>query len=196
MKQIFFLGFIISLLSFPSCSSSGSSDNDEPTGLKPSNLSVTEVKVGEDSSNPNGDGSGTVNFTITATGATYYKVLIDSETLEFTENTFSYTFTQTGTQEYSIIVAAYNSQGSVSITYNITVYIQGESGLVWSDEFNTDGAPNPSNWGYDVSSGPWPDNNELQRYTNNTVVKLDMKVSSAKFFTRVYSADLHKNPYI
>ncbi|MGB5418126.1 glycoside hydrolase family 16 protein [Algibacter sp.] len=165
MKRIFFLGFMITLLSFPSCSST--SDNEEPANLKPSNLSVTEVKVGADNNNPNGDGSGTVNFTITSTGATYYKVLINNETLEFTENTFSYTFTQTGTQDYSIIVAAYNSHGSTSITYSITVFVQGESGLVWSDEFNTDGAPNPSNWGYDLGDHGWG-NNELQNYTNNS----------------------------
>ena len=36
---------------------------------------------------------------------------------------------------------------------------------IWSDEFNTDGAPNSSKWGYDLGAGGWG-NNESQNYTN------------------------------
>jgi beta-glucanase (GH16 family) len=36
--------------------------------------------------------------------------------------------------------------------------------LVWSDEFNRDGAPDPSHWAYDVGGNGWG-NNELQFYT-------------------------------
>ena len=41
--------------------------------------------------------------------------------------------------------------------------------LVWQDEFDTDGAPNPANWGYDIGTGEngWG-NNELQYYTDRT----------------------------
>lgn len=41
--------------------------------------------------------------------------------------------------------------------------------LVWSDEFNTDGAPDPANWSYDLGAGQggWG-NQEVQVYTNNT----------------------------
>ena len=39
--------------------------------------------------------------------------------------------------------------------------------LVWSDEFNTDGAPDPTKWGYDLGAGGWG-NNEVQSYTNNS----------------------------
>lgn len=47
--------------------------------------------------------------------------------------------------------------------------------LVWSDEFNIDGAPDPDKWGYDVGNGNngWG-NAELQYYTNrpaNVIVK-------------------------
>jgi len=38
--------------------------------------------------------------------------------------------------------------------------------LVWSDEFDVDGAPNPSNWTYDLGAGGWG-NNEVQTYTDN-----------------------------
>lgn len=40
--------------------------------------------------------------------------------------------------------------------------------LVWEDNFNTDGAPNPANWGYDLGTGSdgWG-NGELQSYTSD-----------------------------
>ncbi len=37
--------------------------------------------------------------------------------------------------------------------------------LVWSDEFDVPGLPNPANWSYDVGGGGWG-NNELEYYTN------------------------------
>ena len=37
--------------------------------------------------------------------------------------------------------------------------------LVWADEFDTDGAPNASNWGYDLGAGGWG-NGESQFYTD------------------------------
>ena len=41
--------------------------------------------------------------------------------------------------------------------------------LVWSDEFNTDGAPDSNKWGYNTGTGTsgWG-NNELQYYTNRS----------------------------
>lgn len=36
--------------------------------------------------------------------------------------------------------------------------------LVWSDEFDVDGAPNPANWTYDLGAGGWG-NGESQTYT-------------------------------
>ena len=56
-----------------------------------------------------------------------------------------------------------------------------ESNPFWSDEFNTDGAPDATKWGYDIGGTGWG-NNELQYYTNglNTSVsggllKIDSK---------------------
>ena len=37
--------------------------------------------------------------------------------------------------------------------------------LVWFDEFDTDGAPDATKWGYDLGAGGWG-NNEAQTYTN------------------------------
>ncbi len=38
--------------------------------------------------------------------------------------------------------------------------------LVWSDEFDVDGPPNPENWTFDLGAGGWG-NNEVQTYTND-----------------------------
>ena len=38
--------------------------------------------------------------------------------------------------------------------------------LVWSDEFDVDGAPNPANWTYDLGAGGWG-NGESQTYTDD-----------------------------
>ena len=38
--------------------------------------------------------------------------------------------------------------------------------LVWADEFDVPGAPNPANWGYDLGAGGWG-NGELQYYRDN-----------------------------
>ena len=38
--------------------------------------------------------------------------------------------------------------------------------LIWSDEFDVDGAPNPANWTYDLGAGGWG-NGEAQEYTSD-----------------------------
>lgn len=38
--------------------------------------------------------------------------------------------------------------------------------LIWHDEFNDSGAPDPDKWGYDIGGGGWG-NQELQTYTNS-----------------------------
>ena len=42
-----------------------------------------------------------------------------------------------------------------------------ESTPFWADEFNTDGAPDATRWGYDTGGSGWG-NNELQYYTSST----------------------------
>lgn len=39
--------------------------------------------------------------------------------------------------------------------------------LAFADEFNVDGAPDPTKWGYDIGAGGWG-NNEKQYYTSNS----------------------------
>ena len=39
-----------------------------------------------------------------------------------------------------------------------------ENNIIWREEFNYEGLPDPSKWEYDVGGGGWG-NNELQYYT-------------------------------
>ena len=196
MNKMKFLVYTMMLLTFSSCSNYRASANGELNNSKPSNLSIMANVVGTDSNNPNGDGSGKVNFIINATNATSYRVLINNEVLELSENTFTYTFTKNGTYDYSIIVSAYNSAGFTSVTFSVKVYVYKELQLVWQDEFNQDGAPNPSNWSYEIGNGNngWG-NNESEYYTNrldnakveNGVLKITAKREAYQGFEFTYA---------
>ncbi|MDB5091696.1 MAG: glycoside hydrolase family 16 [Mucilaginibacter sp.] len=52
----------------------------------------------------------------------------------------------------------------VPVTQTPKVYTF-DTTAAWADEFDTDGAPDPSKWGYDVGGGGWG-NHELEYYTN------------------------------
>jgi beta-glucanase (GH16 family) len=54
----------------------------------------------------------------------------------------------------------------VMIWFTLTGFAQNET-LVWSDEFNGTGMPDPTKWGYDLGAGGWG-NQEVQTYTNST----------------------------
>ena len=64
--------------------------------------------------------------------------------------------------------------------------------LVWSDEFDVDGAPNPANWTYDLGAGGWG-NGEAQTYTDDAenvkvedgLLKITAKAASAGASTGV-----------
>tara|TARA_B100000795_G_scaffold161814_1_gene121579 strand:+ start:658 stop:2190 length:1533 start_codon:yes stop_codon:yes gene_type:complete len=183
MKKTNFFAIILLMLLFISCGND--SESEGLNDLKPSNLSVTGIAVGTDSNNLNGDGSGIVDFTITATNATLYRVIINDEELELTQNTFSYTFTNSGTNDYPITITASNSAGSTSTTYTITVLVSSTDGLqlVWSDEFDGNGAIDPAKWSYETGGGGWG-NNEVQVYTaDQSNVKVEngfLKITAIK----------------
>lgn len=147
-----------------------SSGSEGPTGGEtiaqtPSNLVVSTLIKGSNAQNPYGDGSGVVDFSVKADNATTYKMLVNGETLTSSTGTFSYTFKALGVQEYTVYISAYKGEKFISKTLNIKVNVQAK--LVWSDEFSTEGAPDPSKWTHEIGTGQdgWG-NNELQYYTN------------------------------
>jgi PKD repeat protein len=156
---------LLSMILLISCSSdSGSTGGEATTGTTPSNLVVSATVVGQSTQNPNGDGSGAVNFNISATNATSYKISFgDGSVQNTTSGTVSFTYKTAGSYSYIVNVTAYNGSNFVSTAVIIVLYVA--TTPVWSDEFSTDGAPDNSKWGYDLGAGGWG-NNESQYYTN------------------------------
>ncbi|MFM9826540.1 family 16 glycosylhydrolase [Flavobacterium sp.] len=160
------LTLLIALILLISCSSSdGGSNND--SGTMPSNLTVTTEISGISNDIPNGDGSGIVKFNINATNATSYKISFgDGNVQDFTSGIIDYTYKTAGTYSYIVKVTAYN--GTNAISTSVTISINVTSVPVWSDEFNTNGAPNSSKWGFDIGTNNGWGNEEKQNYTNRS----------------------------
>jgi beta-glucanase (GH16 family) len=171
-KYLYRNNLIIILNCFLIISCSGSNSEEPVVNQTPTNLKVTATVVGATVQNPNGDGSGVVSFTLSATNATSYKITLgNGETKEVTNGSFSYTYTAPGANTYVLYVSAYSAGKFVSTSLSITVLV--EFKLIWSDEFNTDGAPDATKWTFQIWD-PGHVNNELQSYTNrpeNTIVQ-------------------------
>lgn len=144
-----------------SCSK-GSSGNGN-TQTPPSDLVV--------SATPSVDGSGNVSFTATATNASTYIYEFGNGVIQTVPGGLvTYKYTTVGNITYPVLVTAKSSSGlTISKSLQVTVNVTGSGApsLVFSDEFNVNGAPDPTKWGYDIGtgSGGWG-NNELQYYTN------------------------------
>lgn len=160
------LFFLLSVALLMACNG----DNEVKTSseTKPSNLSITADIVGKSAQFPNGDGSGKLNFIIKANNVLTYKILLgDGESKELADGNLTYTYTVSGTNTYTVYVSAYNGANFVSTSITVTIFVIGNttSTQVWGDEFNINGAPDSSKWGYDLGAGGWG-NNESQYYTN------------------------------
>ncbi len=157
LKKI--LSLIVCFFVLISCnkgSSTGSSN------LAPANLVVTAT-VSTDS-------SGSVAFTASATNTISFAYEFGNGDIKTaTTGSLNYQYTLAGTYTYTVTVTATSSTGltaktttQVTVTTNAAV-----PKLVWSEEFNTDGAPDPAKWGYDLGTGGngWG-NAELEYYTS------------------------------
>lgn len=166
-KKMIYLNIIISLAFVLSCNKS-----DTVTETAPSNLSVNVTVLGADDTDPNGDGSGTVQVTASADNATRYAFRFDNGDLqESPSGSTEYTFTKNGTNSYTIVAWAYSASGAfINETVNIEVFKsdQAFTTLLFSDEFDYEGTPNPEKWHHQVippNNGSW-NNGELQHYTD------------------------------
>lgn len=88
--------------------------------IAPSNLVVTADVVGQDASNPNGDGSGVVTLTATADNAISYKFVYSGTESSAPSGTVDALFTSLGVNTYEVNVIAYGT-GGVSTTTSISV---------------------------------------------------------------------------
>ena len=146
-----------------SCSKGSSGNGGGNTQTAPTNLVVTATA--------STDGSGNVAFTATATNAVTYIFEYGNGIIETVPGgVITYRYTTIGNITYTVNVTAKSSAGltiSKSIQVTVNTVGGGVPTLVFSDEFNTNGAPDATKWGYEIGtgSGGWG-NNELQYYTN------------------------------
>jgi beta-glucanase (GH16 family) len=109
------------------------------------------------------DNSGNVSFTATATNAVGYEYDFGNGIFQSVPTGIvTYQYPNGGT--YTVNVTA-KGAGGQTISKTLQVTVATALGLVWSDEFNTNGAPDPAKWGYDLGAGGYG-NNELEYYTN------------------------------
>ncbi|RBL92507.1 family 16 glycosylhydrolase [Chitinophaga flava] len=155
MKQ--FTGIMMALLvSLTSC---GKTDTKPAEKVAPLNLSVSTT-VSQDS-------TGTVTFTATADHAVSFDYDFGNGYIKTTANGYtSYTYNTPGEHTYTVNVTAKSADG-LTLAKTISVVVPVSTALIWSDEFNNDGAPDPKKWGYDIGNGDngWG-NAEAQYYTN------------------------------
>jgi beta-glucanase (GH16 family) len=153
MKSVAVFLLVFSML-LDSCNKKSSSGTPVVT---PSNLTINAVV--------SNDSSGNVAFTASATNAVKYDFQFGnyvSQNDVAGNITYKYPFSGV----YTVTVTA-KSAGGQTISKSITVNVAVALILVWSDEFDTTGSPDPSKWGFDIGtgSGGWG-NNELEYYTN------------------------------
>lgn len=170
--MVYLKSLLVLTILLVSCHKSPSKNN-VPAGVAPTNL-VINATVSTDS-------SGSVAFAATANNATSYVFEFgNGDSKIVPSGIINYQYTTVGTNTYTVTATAKGTGGlstKQSIQVNVIVKAPGTT-LVWADEFNTDGAPDPAKWGYDLGDGcpnncGWG-NNELEYYTSrpeNVIVK-------------------------
>lgn len=95
--------FFLAVLTFLGCQ-----ENDYSFGeiISPSNINITTDIVGLDATNPNGDGSGVVNFSATADNAVSYKYVFNGAEFVSLSGKQSISFSTIGLNTYTVTVIA------------------------------------------------------------------------------------------
>jgi Glycosyl hydrolases family 16/PKD domain len=152
MKTILCSFFVATCILF-SCSKKSNT----PADTAPANLTVNAVV--------SADSSGNVNFTAAATGAVTYDYDFGNGIFQTVANGIvAYKYTASGTYTVNVIA---KSAGGLTTSMSVQVTVGLKQSLIWSEEFDTPGAPNSAKWGYDTGEGGWG-NNELEYYTSRT----------------------------
>lgn len=150
------LGGMLLLRGVSACSKKSSPGN---SNIAPSNLTVQAIV--------NPDSSGSVSFTASATNTVSYDYDFGNGIYQtVADGNVVYKYPSAGT--YSVNVVA-KSAGGQTISQSIQVTVAFKVSLLWSDEFDTPGAPDATKWTYDIGTGSngWG-NNELEYYTSRS----------------------------
>ena len=124
MKKLkYIISFLLTFLLLVSCEEDKNEIGDLVT---PSNIQLTSEIVNQDISDPEfefGDGSGDVNFTVTADDALSYKFNFGDNTSEVsTTGEVSHKFTSVGVNTYTVIVSVFGT-GGITSTSSIDVEV-------------------------------------------------------------------------
>ncbi|ULC58443.1 family 16 glycosylhydrolase [Flaviramulus sp. BrNp1-15] len=114
MKNIkYYIGILITL----AVASTSCQDDDVSVGdiIAPTGVTITAEILGVDAANPNGDGSGLVNFTATANNEITYQFNFgDGKTGVAPSGEITHRFTNTGINKYTVVVNAVGTGGQTS----------------------------------------------------------------------------------
>lgn len=180
IRANFFLTILFSIL-FLGCDAGGDEDvsgGTNPTEITPTNLSMT-INIQGSSTNAAGDGSGKISINASATNAERYTFNFGTgDSIDSTTGLVDYTFTAVGENQYTVKVFAYSSTNHfISTSQTIIVLVSSPAGsncgddpnLLWCDEFEYTGTPDPSKWTMQIGTGNggWG-NDEAQYYTDRT----------------------------
>ena len=91
--------------------------------IAPSKIDISVDIVGADATNPYGDGSGAVNFGVTADNATAFHYVIQNQTKLAKGGSVSHDFTELGRHVYPVTVIAFGT-GGVSSSKTIQVEVE------------------------------------------------------------------------
>ena len=109
------------------------------------------------------DNSGNVSFRATATNAVSFDFDLGNGVFRTSlDGSLTYRYTASGSYDINVIA---KSAGGQTTSIRKTISVTVARSLIWADEFDSPGAPDPAKWGYDIGAGGWG-NAELQYYTN------------------------------
>ena len=128
----------------------------------PTNLAIAATIQGQDATNPNGDGSGIVNFVATASNAISYKYVFSDGTSENAPTgVFQKRFTQPGVNAYTVTITA-SGKGGVSTTTTLNLEVRSDFTDDEAVQFLTGGTQ--KNWYWSASEpghlGVGPNNSD------------------------------------
>ncbi len=148
--RFLFAGILVPFLISCGKDNGSSTDNNPPTNLTLNAVVST-------------DNSGNVAFTAAATNAVTYDFDFGNGVFQTVPSgVVTYKYPASGNYTVNVVAKSPGGQtASKSVQITVTVALS----LVWSEEFDTPGAPDPAKWGYDLGAGGWG-NSELQYYTN------------------------------
>jgi hypothetical protein len=152
MKQLLSFFYCLSILFFSCGKKDGTVVDQGPSNLKLTGTAST-------------DNSGNVSFAASASNAVSFDFDFGNGVFQTVPSgAVTYKYPASGTYQVNVVA---KSAGGKTASTSVSVTVSVALSLIWSDEFDVAGAPDPAKWGFDIGtgSGGWG-NAELQYYTN------------------------------